>query len=179
MDASRIRKAGELVERLMGPKAADEAQGWARFFSSWNSSVGERLAAHSRPVDVRNGIVLVEAEHPGWIQLLQLKQESLLAQLKKAFPELGIRGIAFRLQGSDGRDIGPAPEAAAGGAGRAAIPGSGIAAAGKASAGKASAEERVPDPAEAAAIQGSLDAVQDEGFKALLADVAESLLKRT
>lgn len=157
MDASRIRKAGELVERLMGPKAADEAQGWARFFSSWNSSVGERLAAHSRPVDVRNGIVLVEAEHPGWIQLLQLKQEGLLAQLKKAFPELGIRGIAFRLQGSGGRDIGPAPDA---------------------KPGAEAAGPSLPDPAEAEAIQGSLAGVQDEAFKALLAGVAESLLKR-
>lgn len=157
MDASRIRKAGELVERLMGPKAADEAQGWARFFSSWNSSVGERLAAHSRPVDVRNGIVLVEAEHPGWIQLLQLKQESLLAQLKKAFPDLGIRGIAFRLQGSGGREIAPPPDA---------------------KSGAEAAEKTVPDPAEAEAIQGSLAGVQDEGFKALLAGVAESLLKR-
>lgn len=157
MDASRIRKAGELVERLMGPKAADEAQGWARFFSSWNSSVGERLAAHSRPVDVRNGIVLVEAEHPGWIQLLQLKQEGLLAQLKKAFPDLGIRGIAFRLQGSGGREIAPPPDAK---------PGAGAAA------------PSLPDPAEAAAIQGSLAGVQDEAFKALLAGVAESLLKR-
>lgn len=141
----------------MGPKAADEAQGWARFFSSWSSSVGERLAAHSRPVDVRNGIVLVEAEHPGWIQLLQLKQESLLAQLKKAFPDLGIRGIAFRLQGSGGREIGPAPDAK---------PGAGAAA------------PAVPDPVEAEAIQGSLAGVQDEAFKALLAGVAESLLKR-
>ncbi len=162
MDASRIRKAGELVERLMGPKTADEAQGWARFFSSWNSSVGERLAAHSRPVDVRNGIVLVEAEHPGWIQLLQLKQESLLAQLKKAFPDLGIRGIAFRLQGSGGREIAPPPDVKPG-----------AEAAGMASAGPA-----VLDPAEAEAIQGSLAGVQDEAFKALLAGVAESLLKR-
>jgi len=153
----------------MGPKAADEAQGWARFFSSWNSSVGERLAAHSRPVDVRNGIVLVEAEHPGWIQLLQLKQEGLLAQLKRAFPELGIRGIAFRLQGSGGREIAPPPDSKAGRA----SPG-----AGSAAAGTASAEEKIPDPAEAAAIQGSLAGVQDEGFKALLAGVAESLLKR-
>jgi hypothetical protein len=169
MDASRIRKAGELVERLMGSKAADEAQGWARFFSSWNSSVGERLAAHSKPVDVRNGIVLVEAEHPGWIQLLQLKQEGLLAQLKKAFPELGIRGIAFRLQGSGGREIVPLPDAKPDALG----PGARSAAAGTASAGTV-----VPDPAEAAAIQGSLAEVQDEAFKALLAGVAESLLKR-
>lgn len=157
MDASRIRKAGELVERLMGPKAADEAQGWARFFSTWDSSVGERLAAHSKPVDVRNGIVLVEAEHPGWIQLLQLKQESLLAQLKRAFPDLGIRGIAFRLQGSGGREIAPPPDS---------------------KPGAEAVEAAVPDPGAAAAIQGSLAGVQDEGFKALLAGVAESLLNR-
>lgn len=153
----------------MGLKAADEAQGWARFFSSWNSSVGERLAVHSRPVDVRNGIVIVEAEHPGWIQLLQLKQESLLAQLKKAFPDLGIRGIAFRLQGSGGREIAPAPDSKPDAVG----PGAGNAAAGTASAGA-----KVPDPAEAEAIQESLAGVQDEAFKALLAGVAESLLKR-
>lgn len=178
MDASRIRKAGELVERLMGPKAADEAQGWARFFSSWNSSVGERLAAHSRPVDVRNGIVLVEAEHPGWIQLLQLKQESLLAQLKRAFPELGIRGIAFRLQGAGGREIAPPPEIRPGDRPAGTEMAAGSNGSAGASAGAAGSGDRGPDPAEKAAIQGSLDAVRDEGFKALLADVAESLLNR-
>jgi hypothetical protein len=163
MDASRIRKAGELIGHILAPEAAEQAKGWARFFSSWKSSAGDQLAAHSRPADVKNGIVIVEADHPGWIQLLQLRQESLLAGIKKAFPELGIRGIAFRLAGEKGGagslKAAPSPS---GPSRRAAEP-----------------EEEPESPEEAAqragTIEETLSGVEDAAFKDLLASVADSL----
>ncbi len=166
MDASRIRKAGELIGHILAPEAAEQAKGWARFFSSWNSSAGEQLAAHSRPADVKNGIVIVEADHPGWIQHLQLRQESLLAGIKKAFPELGIRGIAFRLAGDKGGagSLKAAP-ALSGPSRRAAEP-----------------EGRPESPEEealrAGSIEETLSGVQDAAFKDLLSSVADSLGKK-
>ncbi|MBN2874312.1 MAG: DUF721 domain-containing protein, partial [Spirochaetales bacterium] len=97
MDDLRVRKASELLSSVLSPAASDQAGMWTGFFGFWAKAAGENLAAHSRPVDVRNGIVFIEAEHPGWIQLLQVKQDQLLATIQKNFPELGISGIAFRL----------------------------------------------------------------------------------
>ena len=97
MDDLRIRKASDLLGSLLSPDVAAKADGWSRFFSFWNRAAGENLAAHSRPVDVRNGIVYVEATHPGWIQLLQMEQNRILETIRRTFPELGISGIAFKL----------------------------------------------------------------------------------
>ncbi|OHD14815.1 MAG: hypothetical protein A2Z96_07790 [Spirochaetes bacterium GWB1_48_6] len=97
MDDSRVRKASDLLGSLLSPKAAAQADGWSRFFGFWTKAAGENLAAHSRPVDVRNGIVYVETTHPGWIQLLQMEQNRILDTIRRTFPELGISGIAFRL----------------------------------------------------------------------------------
>jgi hypothetical protein len=46
---------------------------------------------------MERGILLVEADHPGWVQILQTKQRALLASARRRFPELNIRSIAFRL----------------------------------------------------------------------------------
>lgn len=97
MDDSRVRKASDLLGILLSPAVRDKADAWTRFSGFWKHAAGENLAAHSRVADVRNGIVFVEAEHPGWIQLLQMRQNQILDAVARTFPELGISGIAFRL----------------------------------------------------------------------------------
>jgi len=97
MDDSRVKKASDLVSALVSPKAARTGEGWVGFFSAWAEVAGERAAAHSRISDVKNGIVLVEADHPGWIQTLQFSQARILAELKRRFPRLELRGISFRV----------------------------------------------------------------------------------
>lgn len=96
MDDLRARKASELIRTILSPDVAAKAGSWSRFFGSWERAAGDRLSAHSRPVDVRNGIVIVEADHPGWVQLLQLDQKRILDAIKRSFPELDITGIAFK-----------------------------------------------------------------------------------
>ncbi len=83
---------------------------YAAVFDCWRSVVGERLAAHSRIIDLEKGILIVEAEHPGWIQLLQVRQTQTLDALKERFPDLDIRGIAFKLAGTEYRRMPPAAE---------------------------------------------------------------------
>jgi hypothetical protein len=97
MDDSRVRKASDLIGMLLSPTVRDKADAWTRFSGFWKHAAGENLAAHSRVADVRNGIVFVEAEHPGWIQLLQMRQDAILDAVVRTFPELGVSGIAFRL----------------------------------------------------------------------------------
>jgi len=79
---------------------------FAEFFGSWKAIAGERLAAHSRISDIDKGLLIVEAEHPGWIQLLQLRQSEILGAATQRFPELGLRGILFRLAREDVSDNG-------------------------------------------------------------------------
>ena len=65
-----------------------------------NITLGEKLAANSHVVDLKNGVLLVEANHSGWIQYLKFNQKFILQGLKWALPDLQIKGLAFRVAGS-------------------------------------------------------------------------------
>ena len=65
--------------------------------------IGERLAGNTRVVDLKNGVLLVEADHSGWIQYLRFYQNYILKGLKMELPDLKITSLAYRLAGSDAK----------------------------------------------------------------------------
>jgi Protein of unknown function (DUF721). len=97
MGDSRIKDISSLLSSFFDEEKLRRGERYSDFFSSWPSVVGSRLAAHSKVADIDKGFLVVEAEHPGWIQLLQLKQTEILNAVSKRYPELGLRGIIFRL----------------------------------------------------------------------------------
>jgi predicted nucleic acid-binding Zn ribbon protein len=110
-----MRKAGEVISFLFkqhfGEKFMDNARSGTELFNSWEKTVcqvwprGENqenedipaAAVHSRIRELERGVLIVEADHPGWIQILQTKQAELLQAVQRYCPKLDIRGIAFRL----------------------------------------------------------------------------------
>lgn len=63
--------------------------------------LGERLAGNTHAVDLKNGVLLVETDHSGWIQYLRIYQKFILKGLQMECPELKIKSLAFRVAGSD------------------------------------------------------------------------------
>ena len=61
--------------------------------------LGERLAGNTRVIDLKNGVLLVESDHPGWIQYLRIYQKYILNGLKMNLPNLKISSLAFRVAG--------------------------------------------------------------------------------
>jgi hypothetical protein len=169
MDDSRVRKASDLLGSLLSPEASAKADTWSSFFGFWNRAAGENLAAHSRPVDVRNGIVFVEATHPGWIQLLQMDQNRILATIRRTFPELGVSGIAFKL----------AKDASMPGTARITRPTTFEAAAEGAQGASDSADgdrARCGVRVEAApTVEQTIRSVEDESFRGILSSLVETL----
>jgi len=109
-----MKKAGEiisaLVSEILGPEFMDTAKVTTGLFSSWAQIVKEAwpqsgqddsdipaAAVHSRIKELERGTLVIEADHPGWIQILQTKQSGLLSVVQRRYRELDIRGIAFRL----------------------------------------------------------------------------------
>jgi hypothetical protein len=92
-----MKKAGDLLSLLFDERLLKTAKGYSALFSSWASIIGEKIAAHSRIRELKHSIVFVEADHPGWIQILQTKQQGILKTLQCRFPDLNILGISFRL----------------------------------------------------------------------------------
>ncbi len=61
--------------------------------------IGERLAGNTRVIDLKNGVLLVETDHPGWIQYLKIYQKFIINGLKMNLPDLKISSLAFRVAG--------------------------------------------------------------------------------
>ncbi len=61
--------------------------------------IGERLAGNTRVIDLKNGVLLVETDHPGWIQYLRMYQKFIINGLKMNLPDLKISSLAFRVAG--------------------------------------------------------------------------------
>ena len=77
-----------------------------------NPNEGRNLVDHSRIIDLKNGVLLVEADHPGWIELLQLHKKFILTGIQKEEPGLGVSAMAFRLKGRRGELFDPGKGAA-------------------------------------------------------------------
>jgi len=97
MDDSRVKDAASLLSAFFDQERLAQGGRYASFFAGWKALVGERLAAHSWIADIDRGVLIVEAEHPGWIQLLQLKQREILASVAHSYPDFGLKSVVFRL----------------------------------------------------------------------------------
>jgi len=107
-----MKKASEIISTLFKEHFGDEFMENAKLtsglFSSWAQLVAEvwqipfneelpAIVSHSRIRELERGVLLIEADHPGWIQILQTKQEELLFAVQRKFPELEIRAITIKL----------------------------------------------------------------------------------
>lgn len=83
-------------------KAYSVLDGWKkvllRIKSNKNPYEGQNLAEHSKVVDFKNGILIIEVEHPGWMELLQLHKKFILKGLNLDMPSLKIKNLGFKLK---------------------------------------------------------------------------------
>jgi hypothetical protein len=69
--------------------------------STSNKNLGEYLVAHTKVIDLKNEVLLIETDHPGYIQTLQMYNSYILKGLKQKVPELEIKALSFRLKGTN------------------------------------------------------------------------------
>jgi lysophospholipase L1-like esterase len=71
----------------------------SRKFDGQKTHNGENLFYHSTIIERKNGVLLIEVDHPGWITLFQFSQKYIVRGFKKFAPELNINSLAFKLSG--------------------------------------------------------------------------------
>jgi predicted nucleic acid-binding Zn ribbon protein len=97
-----MKKIGDLLKEYMRERGWLAANPYQPLFEQWAKVAGESLARHTRLVDVRNGILLVDVDHPGWLQILQLRRTALLEGARGVAPMANIDGIRGRLRDDAG-----------------------------------------------------------------------------
>lgn len=93
-----MKKAGDILSDYMRNFHTNIENGYSSVFKSWSKIAGEDMVSHSFVKDLTNGILLIEADHPGWIQLLQMRKKTILKNIHKFYPELDIINIRFILK---------------------------------------------------------------------------------
>lgn len=88
-----MKRLGDLLHEYLKEKGWLEGNPYEPLFVAWASIAGEALAHHTRLVDVQGGVLLVEVDHPGWLQMTQLRKDSLLAAARRTAPLASITGL--------------------------------------------------------------------------------------
>ncbi len=96
-----MKKASEILARLL-EKGPPNALPFPSLFGGWEEIAGPSLAEHCRAYEVRHHSLLVEADHPGWMQLLLIQKKAILSRIRQRFPQLGLRDIKVRVGASGG-----------------------------------------------------------------------------
>jgi hypothetical protein len=98
---SQSKKSGDLIAYLLDEPTVLAIAKWKKLDSAWRPFLAQNeipaASDHSRFVEFEKHVLLFEADHPGWIQILQSKESELLDDYQYSFPKLGIVGISFRL----------------------------------------------------------------------------------
>jgi hypothetical protein len=99
--------AADMITQVFSNIDKEDVDNNNKLIGTWKSVIskvhkyGEKLSVHTELVELKNGILLIETDHPGWIQILQLYSKFILTGLGRAVPELKISSLAFRLKGSN------------------------------------------------------------------------------
>lgn len=95
--------AADMITRVFSNIDPDSVGRTNALFRAWDETVrrvrpyGERLAAHTGVIDLRNGVLTVETDHPGWSQVLMMSEDFIVRGMGWRVPDLGIRRIEVRL----------------------------------------------------------------------------------
>jgi hypothetical protein len=65
---------------------------------AWPKIAGAQIAKHSRPACLKQFVLHVDVDHPGWLPELERLKRVLLQKLQSSYRELRIRHLHFSLR---------------------------------------------------------------------------------
>lgn len=90
-----------------------ESMGWsgplgsAELVAKWPQIVGESIAAHTTPLGVDDGQLVIHTDSTAWATQLRLIRQDVLATLAKEVPHVRLDGIVVRGPGAPSWKSGP------------------------------------------------------------------------
>ncbi len=92
-----MRSVGELLREYLRERGWLKANPYEPLFREWAAIVGASLGNHVRLIDVLDGVLMVEVDHPGWLQMVQLRKQAILEGARARAPEAMIQGLRARI----------------------------------------------------------------------------------
>lgn len=89
-----VKKLSELIMNYLDKVGLFEQSKVLEVYSSWAFIVGEKQAAHSKLIDIKHQIAVIEVDHPGWSQQILLNKKYILRNFQKRYPQLEVKNIS-------------------------------------------------------------------------------------
>lgn len=89
-----VKKLSELIMNYLDKVGLFEQSKVLEVYSSWASIVGEKQAAHSKLIDIKHRMAVIEVDHPGWSQQILLNKKYILRNFQKRYPQLDVKNIS-------------------------------------------------------------------------------------
>ena len=83
-------RAGDLLKQVLARTGFDPEAPETRIYQVWDDILGHDLAGRARLRDIDRGRLVVEVDHPAWMQLVQMRQRQILRRVARRFPALRI-----------------------------------------------------------------------------------------
>ena len=94
------KKAGDILYRYLEKTCSNIGRKYSEMFRSWENIAGKDLKDHTRIREFIKGTVIIEADHPAYMQLLQIRKTKILEKLKRSYRELNIRNLRIIVDSS-------------------------------------------------------------------------------
>jgi hypothetical protein len=92
-----MKKAGDLVQGFFDTIGIRDDKNYAGFMAAWTDIIGEKLATHSRPSDIKGQVLIVAVDHPGWMTHIRMAEGETVRRIQMRFPQLNVVSLAFLL----------------------------------------------------------------------------------
>lgn len=90
-DASEPQPVGELINELISQREWSEGLSEGEIFVKWREVVGDEVAAHCEPVEVKDSKLIIQCDSTAWATQLNLIKNQLLQSVQKIAP--GIKAL--------------------------------------------------------------------------------------
>ena len=91
-------RVGDVVSALLKNLGVDKNSVQARVACSWEAIVGKEVAAHTRPAEIRRGVLLVHVDSSPWFNELNRNHRAqVIVRLRETIGENDIRDIKFKI----------------------------------------------------------------------------------
>lgn len=95
--SEQFRKASDVITALFSGLEQESLNRSNNLVRGWKETVGPKIAAHSKVIDLAKGNLIVEVDHPGWSQQILLDKKRIVQTISKNFPDLEFRNIVIRV----------------------------------------------------------------------------------
>ena len=92
-----FKKASEVVNALFSGISSQGMEKSNSIIRGWKETLGDKIASHSKIIDINKGNLIVEVDHPGWSQQILFRKKQIITVLSTNFPDLDIKNIILRV----------------------------------------------------------------------------------